>query len=63
MTAPISPSPSGLRAYRQEIRFLGLFLAILLGSFTLIAWTPVNDAVIEPFTAGVATTSGAAVAR
>lgn len=58
MTAPVPPSPSGLRAYRQEIRFLGLFLAILLGSFTLIAWTPVNDAVIEPFTAGVATTSG-----
>ena len=61
MNAPTDSPKKGLRAYRLEIRFLGLFLALLLGSFTLIAWTPVNDRVIEPFTAGVARASGAAL--
>ena len=42
--------PEGWRKYRQEIRFLALFVLILAGSFTLIAWNPVNDHVIEPFT-------------
>ena len=60
MAKPAEPStaPAGWRAYRQEIRFLALFLLLLAGSFTLLAWTPVNDAVVEPFTAGVARASG-----
>ena len=58
MNTPVDPPVSGLRAYRHEIRFLALFLVLLLGSFTLVAWTPVNDRVIEPFTAGVAVVSG-----
>jgi exosortase H (IPTLxxWG-CTERM-specific) len=49
---------AGWRAYRQEIRFLLLFVGILASSFTLIAWNPVNDHVIEPFTAGIAKASG-----
>lgn len=61
MSTPVDPPVSGLRAYRQEVRFLALFLVLLLGSFTLIAWTPVNDRVIEPFTAGVAVVSGQAL--
>jgi len=45
--------------YRQELTFLLLFVLILGGGFTLIAWNPVNDHVIEPFTAGIARVSGA----
>ena len=59
MTDPTSTPPAtGWRAHRQEIKFLALFLALLLGSFTVIAFKPVNDHVIEPFTAGVAKASG-----
>jgi exosortase H (IPTLxxWG-CTERM-specific) len=50
--------PSFWRSHRQEIVFLTLFVAILGGGFLLIAWNPVNDHVIEPFTAAVARTSG-----
>ena len=50
---------AGWRKYRQEIRFLVLFIAILALSFTAIAWNPVNDHVIEPFTAAIAKASGA----
>ena len=52
-------SAEGWRRYRQEIRFLVLFVGILAVSFTLIAWNPVNDHVIEPFTGGIAKVSGA----
>jgi exosortase H (IPTLxxWG-CTERM-specific) len=51
-------SPAGWRRYRQEIRFLALFIGILAASFTLIAWNPVNDHVIEPFTGAIAKVSG-----
>jgi exosortase H (IPTLxxWG-CTERM-specific) len=53
--------PARLARHRQEIRFLVLFLALLVAGFLLIAWKPVNDRVIEPFTALVARTSGAAL--
>jgi exosortase H (IPTLxxWG-CTERM-specific) len=53
-----SEAPGGWRRYRQEIQFLVLFVAILAASFTLIAWNPVNDHVIEPFTGGIAKVSG-----
>jgi exosortase H (IPTLxxWG-CTERM-specific) len=49
----------GWRKYRLEIRFLVLFVLILAASFTLIAWNPVNDHLIEPFTGAIAKTSGA----
>lgn len=52
------PAPSGWRRYRQEILFLTLFAVVLGGGFSLIAWKPVNDHVIEPFTAGIAKASG-----
>lgn len=52
-------TPPAAGRYRQEIRFLVLFVLILAGSFALIAWNPVNDHVIEPFTAGIAKVSGA----
>ena len=53
-----APRPAGWRAYRREITFLAVFLALLAASFTLISWQPVNDGVIVPFTAGVARVSG-----
>ncbi len=58
-TPPPTDSTSAWKRYRQEIRFLVLFVLLLGGSFTLIAWNPVNDHVIEPFTGLVARASGA----
>jgi len=52
------PIADRLRGSRQEVRFLALFLALLLASFTFIAWTPINDHLIVPFTAGVARAGG-----
>jgi exosortase H (IPTLxxWG-CTERM-specific) len=43
---------------RPESRFLIVFLALLIGGFFVIALQPVNDAVVVPFTAGVAAVSG-----
>ena len=43
---------------RPEARFLIVFLIVLAASFTLLAWTPMNDHVIEPFTGGIARASG-----
>lgn len=51
-------STSKTASFRQELRFLVLFVLMLGGSFTLVAWSPVNDHVIVPFTAGVAKVSG-----
>lgn len=48
----------GWRAYRQEIRFLVVFVLILGGGFSLISLNAVNNHVIEPFTAGIAKVSG-----
>lgn len=56
---PTEAAAAPRRPWRREIVFLVLFLALLAGSFTLVSWTPVNDHVIEPFTAGVARVSGA----
>lgn len=50
-----------LRTYRQELTFITLFAVLLGGGFTLISLQPVNDALIEPFTAGVAKASGLAL--
>jgi exosortase H (IPTLxxWG-CTERM-specific) len=57
--AETPPAPEGWRAYAREIRFLAIFVAILAGGFTLLSLNAVNDAVIVPFTAGVARASGA----
>jgi exosortase H (IPTLxxWG-CTERM-specific) len=46
---------------RPEARFLAGFLLVLAGSFLLLSWRPVNDGVVEPFTAGVARASGVAL--
>ena len=56
---PPAAETSFFQRYRQELRFLALFVLLLGGGFTVIAWNPVNDHVIEPFTAGVAKASGA----
>jgi exosortase H (IPTLxxWG-CTERM-specific) len=44
---------------RTQVLFLVKFFVILVGAYLLIAWNPVNDSVIVPFTAGVANVSGA----
>lgn len=43
---------------RTQVLFLAKFFAILVAAYLLIAWNPVNDNVIVPFTAGVARVSG-----
>jgi exosortase H (IPTLxxWG-CTERM-specific) len=58
-----SPSPSAQGSFwqrnRREITFLVLFIVLLGGGFTLVSLNQVNDAVIVPFTAGIAKASGA----
>jgi exosortase H (IPTLxxWG-CTERM-specific) len=46
---------------RREVVFLLLFLGLLAGGFAVLSYNPVNDQVVEPFTALVARTSGAAL--
>jgi len=38
---------------RPQVLFLVKFFAILVVAYLLIAWNPVNDRVIVPFTAGI----------
>jgi exosortase H (IPTLxxWG-CTERM-specific) len=59
-----APAPEGASFWhrnRRELTFLILFMALLGGGFTLISVNWVNDHVVEPFTAGIARTSGAAL--
>jgi exosortase H (IPTLxxWG-CTERM-specific) len=49
------------RRNRRELTFLVLFVLLLGGSFTLISLNQVNDRIVEPFTAGIARVSGAAL--
>ena len=44
---------------RTQVLFLVKFFVILIAAYLLIAWNPVNDRVIVPFTEGVAQVSGA----
>jgi len=44
---------------RNQVLFLVKFFVILLAAYLLIAWNPVNDRVIVPFTEGIARVSGA----
>lgn len=53
-----TPTPS---PRRRQVIFLVLFGALLAGGFTLLSVNWVNDHVVEPFTAGVATASGVAL--
>lgn len=46
---------------RAQVLFLVKFFAILIAAYLLVAWNPVNDNVIVPFTAGIASVSGAAL--
>jgi exosortase H (IPTLxxWG-CTERM-specific) len=43
---------------RPQVLFLVKFFGILVATYLLIAWKPVNDNAIVPFTRGVATVSG-----
>ena len=44
---------------RSQVLFLVKFFGVLLAAYLLIAWNPVNDNVIVPFTAAIARASGA----
>jgi exosortase H (IPTLxxWG-CTERM-specific) len=46
---------------RPEVRFLVTFLVVLAASFAFLAWKPVNDHVVEPFTGQIAKASGVAL--
>jgi len=59
--AESTPPPRPPWHRRPEVRFLAIFLVLLAAGFSLVAWNPVNDRVIEPFTAGIAVVSGAAL--
>ncbi|HJQ36306.1 MAG TPA: exosortase H [Thermoanaerobaculia bacterium] len=43
---------------RPQVLFLVKFFVILIAAYLLIAWNPVNDNVIVPFTAAIARVSG-----
>ena len=43
---------------RAQVLFLVKFFVILLAAYLFIAWSPVNDRVIVPFTEGIARVSG-----
>lgn len=44
---------------RNQILFLAKFFGVLIAAYLLIAWNPVNDSVIVPFTRAIAGWSGA----
>jgi exosortase H (IPTLxxWG-CTERM-specific) len=44
---------------RNQVLFLLKFFAVLVAAYLLIAWNPVNDRVIVPFTTAIANWSGA----
>ena len=46
---------------RSQVLFLVKFFVILIAAYLVIAWNPVNDRVIVPFTEGIARVSGAAL--
>lgn len=43
---------------RTQVLFLVKFFAVLIAAYLLIAWSPVNDNVIVPFTGAIAAGSG-----
>ncbi len=43
---------------RRSLGFLARFLALLVLFYAIVAWNPVNDAVVVPFTARIAAVSG-----
>jgi exosortase H (IPTLxxWG-CTERM-specific) len=43
---------------RTQVLFLVKFFVILIGAYLLIAWNPINDNVIVPFTTAIAHSSG-----
>jgi exosortase H (IPTLxxWG-CTERM-specific) len=45
-------------ANRRSLLFLGKFLALLVAFYVIVASRPVNDAVVVPFTSGIASVSG-----
>ncbi|MEO8276167.1 MAG: exosortase H [Thermoanaerobaculia bacterium] len=58
---PAVPRGGFWQRNRRELSFLLLFVFFLGSSFALIAWNPVNDHVIEPFTAAIARAGGFAL--
>jgi exosortase H (IPTLxxWG-CTERM-specific) len=43
---------------RTQVLFLVKFFVVLIAAYLLIAWNPVNDGVIVPFTSGIAKVTG-----
>ncbi|MHB1044420.1 MAG: exosortase H [Thermoanaerobaculia bacterium] len=57
-TSPTEPGPSGRKRLRPEAAFLLKFGLLLVLFFAATAPKPMNDAFVEPFTAGVAKVGG-----
>jgi exosortase H (IPTLxxWG-CTERM-specific) len=51
--------PDKSSARRRSAWFLARFLGLLVLFYAVVAWRPVNDRAIVPFTAGIARVSGA----
>jgi exosortase H (IPTLxxWG-CTERM-specific) len=43
---------------RRSVLFLARFVGLLVAFYLLVAWNPVNDAVVVPFSAAIARVSG-----
>lgn len=56
-TGPAS-APTTADSRRRSLGFLARFLALLVLFYVIVASNPVNDAVVVPFTAGIAAVSG-----
>lgn len=55
---PTEPPPAGRKRLRPELAFLLKFVLLLVLFFAATAPKPMNDAFVEPFTAGVAKVGG-----
>jgi exosortase H (IPTLxxWG-CTERM-specific) len=53
--------PEGSPSQRRSLGFLGRFVLLLVVFYFVVAWGPINDHVIVPFTAGIASASGVAL--
>jgi exosortase H (IPTLxxWG-CTERM-specific) len=53
------PGAGTISPNRRSLAFLGKFVLLLVVFYAVVAWNPVNDAIIVPFTAAIARVSGA----
>ena len=57
----ILPNRQASTTQKRSLGFLGRFVVLLIVFYFFVAWKPINDHVIVPFTAGIASASGVAL--